>query len=141
MTDFNKVNVDRSLVSAGGMGNSSVNVIDLASIGLLAFDGPSVFYVTKIPKGSIINGLKLNAEAGLGEASSTMDIGYIMGETTVADYFVDGFDIATGGESSSAAFPLECTDDCYIIATPLVADTVADKRMTVVTGYEFKGEV
>ena len=139
MADFNKVNADRTPISTGSMGNKSVNVVDLASIGALAI--ASVFYVAKIPAGTIITGLKLNAEAGLSAATGTMDIGYIMGATTVADYFVNGLNTAAGGESVSAAFPLVCDEDTYIIATPLVAITVVDKRMTVVTDYEFKGEV
>ena len=139
MADFNKVNADRTPISTGSMGNKSVNVVDLASIGALAV--ASVFYVAKIPAGTIITGLKLNAEAGLSVATGTLSIGYIMGATTVADYFVSIFDTATGGEKLSAAFPLVCDEDTYIIATPLTEATVVDKRMTVVTDYEFKGEV
>lgn len=139
MADFNKVNVDRSLVSAGSMGNNSVNIKDFDSIGALA--ATSVFYVTKIPKGSVITDLKLNATAGLSAASGTIDIGYVMGATTDDDYFASAFNSVTGGEKVSAAFPLICTSDCYITVTVNTSVTVVDKRMTVVTGYEFKGEV
>ena len=139
MADFNKVSADRSLVSAGSMGNKSIDVVDLDSIGAMA--AASVFYVCKIPKGSIITGLKLNAIAGLSAASGTIDIGYIMGATTDDDYFASAFNTVTGGQKVSVAFPLECTDDCYITVTVNTSTTVVDKRMSVITEYEFKGEV
>ena len=139
MADFNKVNTDRTPVSAGSMGNKSINIADFASIGVMA--AASVFYVARIPLGAVITGLKLNAEAGASAASGTMDVGYVMDGVTVDDYFTSALDTATGGEAVSAAFPLECDADCYIIITVNTSTTVVDKRVSVVTEYEFKGEV
>lgn len=141
MADINKTSAERNIVSAGSMGNASVEVAKFTSIGALVA-GTDVFYCTKIPKGSIITDVMLDAEAGLSAATGTLDIGYVMGATTVADYFVNGFNTATGGKSPrNLGAPLECTDDCFIIATPLVANTVADKLMQVTTSYEYKGEL
>ena len=140
MADVNKVSTDRTIVSAGSMGNASVEVSKHASIGVLVF-GTDKYYVVKIPKGSIITDVILDAEAGLSVATGTLDIGYIMDATEVADYFVDGANTAAGGRSRSVGAPLECTEDCYIIATPLIADTVVDKLMQVTVNYQFKGEL
>lgn len=140
MADFNKTNVDRTLVSAGSMGNASVEVASFASIGALVA-GTDVFYAIKIPKNCIITDVTLDGEAGLSVATGTLDIGYVMGATTVADYFIDGFNSVTGGRSRSVGAPLACTDDCYILVTPLVANSVVDKLMDITVNYQYKGEL
>lgn len=139
MGDVNKVNADRTLVSAGGMGNASVNTQIMASIGVVAID--DVFFVKRIPKGSVITEVKVNAEAGLSDATGTLDVGYVMGEVLAPTYFDTGVNSVAGAQSVSASMPLECTDDCYITVSAKTAATVADKILAVTTQYEFKGEV
>lgn len=139
MADINKVNADRTPVSAGSMGNKSVNIADIASIGVMV--ATDVYYVARIPKGAVITDLQLLTEAGVSAATGTMDVGYMMGGVAVDDYFTSAFNSVTGGEALSSAFPLKCTDDCYITITVNTAGTIADKRVSVITGYEFKGEV
>lgn len=138
MGDVNKVNADRTLVSAGGMGNASINTQLMPSVGVVAVD--DVFFVKRIPKGSVITEVKVNAEAGL-TATGTLDVGYVMGEVLAPTYFDTGVNSVAGAQSVSDSMPLECTDDCYITVTPKVGATVADKILAVTTQYEFKGEV
>lgn len=139
MADVNKVNAERSIAQTGSVGNASQKTEDFASIGANAID--DVFYALKVARGSLLTGLKLNAEAGLSAATGTIDIGYIMGGVAVPAYFATAFNTVTGGEKVSAAMPLKCTDDCYIIVTPKTAVTVVDKRMAVTAEFEYKGEV
>lgn len=141
MADLNKVGADRQIVAAGSMGNASVEISKHNTIGVLVA-GTDRYFVAKIPKGAIITDVELNAFLGLSAATGTLDIGYSMDGVDAAKYFVDAFDSAGGGKSPrNLGAPLECTEDCYIIATPLTANTVADKLMTVVISYEYQGQV
>lgn len=139
MANANKVNAERSIAQTGSVGNASQKTEDFASIGVNA--ATDVFYALKVARGSIITGLKLNAEAGLSAATGTIDIGYVMGADVDDDYFASAFNSVTGGQVVSAAMPLICTADCYIIVTVNTAVTVVDKRMAITAEFEYKGEV
>lgn len=139
MTNINKVSAERSIAVTGAYGNSSQQTADFDSVGVLEVS--DVFYAMKIAKNSVITDLKLTAVAGLSVATGTVDIGYIMGGVAEPDYFAADFDTVTGGQKVSAAMPLPCTDDCYIIVTAKTAVTVANKRMAIVAGFEYKGEL
>jgi len=141
MANFNKTNVDRTPTATPSLGTASVDVASFASIGALAFGATTVFYASMIPANSIITDVTLDTEAGASAATGTLDVGIIMGTTTTADYFIDGFDSNTGGRGRSVGATLTTTDDCYITLTPLVANTVVDKDVTVTVNYRYIGEV
>ncbi|MBF0339449.1 MAG: hypothetical protein HQL95_00620 [Magnetococcales bacterium] len=134
-TTHNKIDADRNLLSFGEFGNTYSAVLTYDAAGIASGD---VIILGKIPGESRITDLRLNH--GAMGTNVTLNVGWIdagVANSSNANYFLSGSNVAAAGVKRSDAKVLNVVNDTYITAT--VGGATATGNLEMIVTYQFHG--